>query len=117
MEWISIIWGIAEPFLVKCLQSSSTEDPREFLKAHYNTDSDSFSGGVVSDALPQTYRAIRKARHQTAPRERKTFPQYSRDQVIQMTKDNLKKSMNAGDDRLAACKLIAKDLPDDDLSD
>ena len=99
---------------MKCFGASSTEDPREFLKAHYNKASDTFSGGIVADAVPQTYRAIRKARHQTPRQERKNFPQYSREQVIQMTKDKLKESIDATDDEVRTCKLEADALPDDD---
>lgn len=114
MEWISLITGILGPLLLKCLGKTSAEDPRAFLTSHYDASTDSFSGNVVQDALPQTYRAIRMARRRTAPKDRKNFPRYSRDEVVSMTKDHLKKSMNATDDQLTACKAMADQLPDDD---
>lgn len=117
MEWITLITTLLGPLLMKCFQGSSNEDPREFLKAHYNPDTDEFSGNIVEDALPQTYRAIRKARRQTPHKERKNFPKYSREEVIQMTKDHLKDSMKASDEKLRACKVEADSLEDEDVDD
>lgn len=114
MEWITLITGILGPMLLKCMQKTSTEDPRAFLKSHYDATTDSFSGGVVEDALPQTYRATRIARRRTPPKDRKNFPRYSNDDIVKMTKDHLKDSMNATDTQLATCQAVADQLPEDD---
>lgn len=114
MGTIALIFDILGPLLAKCHSQVSAEDPREYLKAHHDPQMDTFDDGIVRDAMPQTYRAIRHAKRQTPRAERRDFPKYSRDDVRSMTIDKLKQSLNASDNEVAACQAAAASLPDSD---
>lgn len=114
MEWLTVIFGLLGPMLLKCQQSTSSQDPQEYLAAHYDPLTDTFSGSIVQDALPQTYRAIRKARRQASHEDRKNFPRYSREEVVEMTKQKLKASMTASKAEVEAAHVAAASLPDED---
>ena len=110
MDFFSIISGLLLPLLAKCFQGVSSDDPRQYLRDHYDSSSDSFDSGLVADCMPQTYRAIRKARRQCNHKDRKNFPQYSRDQVYKMTEESLRDAMKADDAAVAAVMAAAGQL-------
>lgn len=119
MDWISLIGTILGPALIKCLQGTSTEHPGDYVRAHYVPADEAagtpeqFTGGIVEDALPATMRAIRKAHRQAPPRERKTMPKFSREEVIEITKNKLREAMTASPAKMKAAIAAAKALPDD----
>ena len=110
MDWFAIISGLLLPLLQRCFGGLSSEDPREYLRAHYDPQTGTFDPGLVADCMPQTYRAIRKARRQCPRKDRPSFPQYSHEQVRLMTITNLKTAMDGDDSLLASVTAAAGQL-------
>ena len=113
MEWLPIIFKFLDMFLAQCQNAVSSETPQAYVLAHYNAATGKLERGIVLDAMTQTYRAIRKARHELSPADRKDFPRYSRTEVYDITEHRLLDAMNATDDQVAAARAAAATLEDD----
>lgn len=101
-------------YLQKCLSKQSAEDPRDYLRAHYDAATGTMDEGLIQDTMPAAYRAARKARKQIPRRERKDLPQITREEVRKIAEDSLINAMNGTDDELAAVKVFAASLGDDE---
>lgn len=114
MEWITIITTFLQPILLKCFDRQSTEDPQEVLREAYDTVSGKMDSDVVNDAIPQTRRAVNKARRSRSKAERKEMPRYNREQLYEMTEKILIDSMNAPPEAVAQVRSVAATLRDDE---
>ncbi len=117
MDWTILIFSILDPLLARCLDQVSSEDPQEYLRAHYNAESRQMDPSVVGDAMRQTYRAIRKAKQSCDSRtERRNFPRYGRHDVYALTERRLIEAMNASEDEVGAAVLAGRSIQDEEQS-
>lgn len=114
MEFLPLILNFLQPFLLKCFEKTSTEDPQEFLRSNYDAASGKFDRDVVIDSIPQTRRAVRKARQRLNRDERREFPKYSKAELYELTEKGLLESMNAPPSAVSSIRAMAAGLPDDD---
>lgn len=110
MAWLSLLG----PFLMQCFSKITAESAPSYVAAHYNATTDTFDPGLVADAMPQAYRAVRHHRHGLSRAERKKFVPPSRDEVRAGVVTKLKEAMNADSASLKACAKVAAGLPDPD---
>ena len=114
MDWIGLITKYLDLFLIRCFDQVSSETPQQYLASHYDPISGRMDESLVRSAMPQTRRAIVKAR-QAAPRaERRNFPRYGRDEIYTITETRLIEAMNASESEVAAVKSVAATMGDDD---
>lgn len=114
MDWAALVIPILQAFLVKCWDKTSSEDPQEYLRSNYDAASGKFDRDVVVDSIPQTRRAVRKARQKLNRDERREFPKYSRAELYELTEKGLIESMNAPPEAVGSVRAMAAGLPDDD---
>ena len=114
MDWIAIIGRYLDIFLLKCLERVSTETPQDYLRAHYDPVSGTMDAALVRDCVPQTLRAIRKARASVKPRDRRDMPRYSRAEVMDLTEARLIEDMNADEGQVNAVRAMAAGMGDDE---
>jgi hypothetical protein len=114
VDWSALIWKFAEAFLLRCFDQLSTEIPQEYLRAHYDPISRTMDPGLVRDSMPATMRAIRKARNSAKPKDRRSLPRYSREEVRAMTEANLIKAMDTPAGRVEDVRAFAAALGEDD---
>lgn len=113
MDWLSLISSFLVPMFAQCLSRVSSETPAEYLKPHYDPVTGKMDPDLVTDAMPATMRAIRKAYRNTPKKERGSFPRYSRDEIYVITENKLIEAMNAPDEVVAAAMASAATLGDD----
>ena len=109
MDWVSIIGTFLFPLLAKCFSGFSSEKPQYYLRCHYDEASGTMDSGLVTDAIPQTRRAIRKAYRSTPRSERGAFPRYSREELYAIAEQKLIEAMNASDEQISAAYAAAED--------
>lgn len=114
MDFTALIISLLQPLLLKCWDKTSTEDPQEFLRSNYDATTGKFDRDVVEDSIPQTRRAVRKARQRLNRDERRQFPRYGRAELYELAERNLLESMNAPPSAVGAVRALAERLPDDD---
>jgi len=114
MEWLALISQFLLPALLKCFETTSMEDPQEYLRENFNSSTGKFDRDVVRDAIPATRRAVRQARLSASPKERRAFPRYRRSDLYELAERSLVAAMNAQPERVAELRAAAAGLPDDD---
>lgn len=114
MDFTALIISLLQPLLLKCWDKTSTEDPQEFLRSNYDATIGKFDRDVVEDSIPQTRRAVRKARQRLNRDERRQFPKYSKTELYELTEKGLLESMNAPPETVGSVRAMAAGLPDDD---
>lgn len=115
MDWLAIVFKFLDPLLAKCFSQVSSEDPKEYLKAHYNESTNRMDASLVRHSMGATARAVREARRSLKTREEKRdFPRYSREELFAMTERRLIEAMNATPTQLKAAFKMAAQLPDED---
>lgn len=114
MDWAVIIGGLVGPLIAQCFSKFSTEDPQEYLRAHYDAASGKLDPSVVRDAMNQTRRAIRKAHRSASRQDRKTMPRYSNQDIYDLTEQNLLKAMESPKSEVLAAFATAASLGDDE---
>lgn len=115
MEWFTLITGLLLPFLQKCQEKQgATQDPQEYLRANYDEATETFNRDVVKAAIPETKRAIIKAKREASREDRKTFPRYKKADIYELTEKALLKAMNATKEEAAQVMAAAAALPDDE---
>ena len=110
----ALISGFLLPMLAKCQQQTSSEDPQEFLKSHYDSSTGKFDPDVVRDAIPATRRATRKAYRSSSRSERRDFPRLDAKGYYDLAEEKLKEAMDAPPEKVAAVMASAATLPDGD---
>jgi hypothetical protein len=110
----ALILGLLGPLLAKCLDKVSSEPPKEYLAPHYNESTGRMDPDIVREAIPQTRRAVLKARRQSSREERRSMKRYSYDDLYKLAEKKLIEAMNATPDEVAAVYAAAKALPDED---
>ena len=114
MDWTAIISGFLLPILAKCLGQQSTEEPREYIRAHYDAATGKLDSEIVVDSMRGTRKAIRRAHRKASRQEKKSFQKYSEQEIYDLTESELIKAMNADDDAKSAVMLAASAIEDDD---
>jgi hypothetical protein len=114
MEWVTIIGGLLLPMLAKCWNKTSVEDPQTVLKANYDPSTGKMDSDIVNDAIPATRRAVRKARKNADPSDRREFPRYTRHELYYIAEKNLIDAMNAPPEKVEQVMAAAAALPDED---
>lgn len=112
MNWIPIIFDIALPVLLKCLQQQTSQTPQEYIADHYDAETGKLDRRLVKDAIPSTMYAIRKAHREAKKEDRKSFPKFSRDDVYALTEQRLIDSMTATEEEVARVSAIAANMGD-----
>lgn len=110
----ALISGFLLPMLAKCQSQTSSEDPQEFLKSHYDASTGKFDPDVVRDAIPATRRATRKAYRAATREEQRDWPRLDRRGFYELAETNLKEAMEAPPEKVAAVMSSAQTLPDGD---
>lgn len=114
MGWETIILSLLESLLAKCFSQVSSETPQEYLRPYYDEASGRMDPDIVREAIPQTRKAVLKARRQATREDRKTMPRYSREDLYLLTEQKLIQAMNASPETVKAAFAAAEALPDED---
>ena len=114
MEWIPLILNFLQPFLMKCHDRQSTEDPQAVLREAYDPMQGKMDPDLVNDCIPQTRRAFNRARKNASRDERRNAPRYSRAELYDITEKGLIDSMNAPPEHVAQVRAVAATLTDND---
>lgn len=114
MEWVPLILNFLQPLLLKCFDRQSTEDPQEVLRESYDPVTGKMDPDLVNDCIPQTRRAVNRARKNASREERRSAPRYSRAELYEITEKGLIDSMNAPPEKVAQVRSVAATLRDDE---
>jgi uncharacterized protein YjcR len=108
MDWGALVIGFLQPLLLKCFEEAFTDDPQEYLRQSYENGMRAFPVDMVVDAIPQTRRAVLRARRTLTREQRQEMPRYSQRDLYMLTEEALIKAMEANPDQVAAVRAAAQ---------
>ena len=114
MEWIPLVLNFLQPLLLKCFEKTSSEDPQEFLRESYNPVTGKMDPDVVRDAMPETRRALRRARREAPASKKSEFPKLDRDGLYDLAEKGLIDAMNADPVKVTTIRAAASAIRDND---
>ena len=115
MDWITIIGGFLQVFLAKCYAQQETgENPKEFLRRHYDASTGKIDPSIVHQSMPATRRAEAKARRDLSHAERKLTPKLTNAELYDLAEKKLIEGMNADESTLIGVFSSAAALRDED---
>ena len=103
---ILTIASILLPMILNCFKKQSpSTTPKEYLKDHFDENTQTFDSGLIESLRPRTRRAERKSGNTR---------KLSRDQLDEITKAALMQGMQEDESTVASCMVEAADIDTDD---
>lgn len=91
---ITLISDLALKVWAQCHAQTSSEDPQDILKAHYNAASGTFDPDFIDELVPGVRRARNQAWRQCNRKDRQSFERLDRNSLRALAESEALKAMN-----------------------